>query len=108
LKKLLDAGIIVAYRLGIDFNKIGYFLYKVNIELNQFESVDGIVKYIKSNPHFIYICKSIGYVDLEVGFVLRNTHELRQIMEDVSSRFPEAIKDYSYFSIVKVHKTWGF
>jgi Lrp/AsnC family leucine-responsive transcriptional regulator len=108
LKKLLDEGIIIAYRLGIDFKKIGYFWYKVNIELNQFESIDGIVNYLKANPHFSYICRSIGYVDLEVGLILRNTHELRQIMEDVSSRFPDAIKDYSYFYIVKYHKAFGF
>ena len=108
MKKLLDEGIIIAYRLGIDFKKIGYFVYKVNIELNQFESVDKIVNYLKSNPYFTYICKSIGFVDLEIGFVLRNTHELREIMEDVSSRFPDAIKDYSYFYVVKYHKTFGF
>ena len=31
LKKLIESAIIIAYRLGIDFKKIGYFVYKVDI-----------------------------------------------------------------------------
>ena len=64
LKKLIELDIIIAYRIHIDFQKIGYYTYKVDIELNQFDKVDNILKYIKSNPNFIYICKTIGYVDL--------------------------------------------
>ena len=108
LKKLIKSGIIVAYRLDIDFQKIGYFVYKVDIELNEFDKIDSILDYLYSVPFFVYICKSIGYVDLEVGFNLRNTYQLHQIMEDIARRFPKAIKNYTYFSVIKTHKTYGF
>lgn len=107
LKKLRELDIIIAYRLQIDFPKIGYYNYKVDIELNQFDKVDNILKYITSNPNFEYTCKTIGYVDLEVGFYLNTSYQLNQIMENLSSKFPGAIKNYTYFSVMKTYKDWG-
>jgi Lrp/AsnC family transcriptional regulator for asnA, asnC and gidA len=109
LKKLKESDIIIAYRLQIDFSKIGYYNFKVDIELNQFDKVDSILNYIKSNPNFEYMCKTIGYVDLEIGFFLNNSYQLNQIMEDLSSKFPDAIKNYTYFSEIETFKDYdGF
>jgi DNA-binding Lrp family transcriptional regulator len=107
LKKLRELDVITAYRLQIDFSKIDYYNYKVDIELNQFDKIDNILKYIKSNPNFEYMCKTIGYVDLELGFYLNNSYQLNQIMENLSSKFPGAIKNYTYFSVMKTYKDWG-
>jgi DNA-binding Lrp family transcriptional regulator len=107
LKKLMELDIIIAYRINIDFPKIGYYVYKVDIELNQFDKVENILKYIKSNPNFEYICKTIGYVDLEIAFILSSSYQLNQILEDLSSKFPDAIKNYTYFSIIKINKAYG-
>ena len=108
LKKLKESDIIIANRLNIDFPKIGYYIFKVDVDLNQFDKVDNIFNYIQSNPNFSYICKTIGYVDLEFAFLLNNSYQLNQIMEDLLSRFPDVIKNYSYFTIIKKHKAYGF
>ena len=108
LKKLKELDILIAYRLEIDFSKIGYYLYKVDIDLNSFDKIDKIISLIKSNPNFSYTCKTIGYVDLEVAFYLKNTFELNQIMEDLLERFPDAIKNYTYYTFIKTHKAYGF
>jgi Lrp/AsnC family leucine-responsive transcriptional regulator len=109
LKKLKELNIIKAYRIQIDFSKLGYYRYKVDIELNQFDKIDNILKYIKSNPNFTYICRTIGYVDLEIVFLLNNSYQLNQIMEDLSSKFPDCIKNYSYFSVIETYKDYvGF
>lgn len=106
LRKLMELDIIIAHRLHIDFQKIGYFFYKVDIELNHFDKLDNIIKYIKSNPNFVYFCKTIGYVDLEIGFCLNNSYQLNQIMEKLLSKFPDAIKNYTYFSTIKIYKNY--
>jgi len=106
LKKLIESDIIIAYRLHINFQKIGYFAFKVDIELNQFDKIDDILKYFKLNPNFIYFCKTIGYVDLEISFYLNNSYQLNQIMEEISKKFPDAIKNYTYFSTLKVYKDY--
>jgi len=92
--------------LQIDFQKIGFYPFKVDIELNRFDEINNIIKYIKSNPNFTYFCKTIGYVDLEIAFFLNNSYRLNQIMEDLSKKFPDAIKNYSYYSVIKTYKDY--
>jgi DNA-binding Lrp family transcriptional regulator len=106
LKKLNESEVILSYRLNLNFPKLGYFPFKVDIELNQFDKIDKILGYIKSNQNFTYLCKTIGYVDLEIAFLLNNSYQLNQIMEDLSNKFPNAIKNYSYFSVIKTYKDY--
>jgi DNA-binding Lrp family transcriptional regulator len=106
LKKLMESDIIIAYRLHIDFTKMGYYIYKVDIELNRFDEINKIINYIESNPNLVYRMGTIGYVDLEISFLLNNSIQLNQIMEDLSSKFPGAIKNYSYFIGVKTYKDY--
>ena len=47
---------------------------------------------------------SLGYVDLELTFILNNAIQLHQILEDLSLKFPDAIQNYKYFSIINTHK----
>ena len=108
LKKLKELDIIIAYRLEIDFSKIGYYMYKVDIDLSDFDKIDHILKYVKSNQNFKFFFKTIGYVDLEFGFYLNNAYQLNQIMEDLSSKFPDAIKNYTYSTSIRRYKAYGF
>jgi DNA-binding Lrp family transcriptional regulator len=107
LKKLMDSNIIIAFRLHIDFTKLGYYVYKVDIELNQFDKMEDILRYIKSLPNLFCIMKTIGYVDLEITFLLNNSYQLNQIMEDLSSKFPDVIKDYSYYIGIKTYTDYA-
>ena len=106
LKKLIDSSIIMVYRLHIDFTKIGYYVYKVDIELNRFDVIKKIINYIESNPNLICRMGTIGYVDLEIAFLLNNSIQLNQIMEDISNKFPDAIKNYSYYIGIKTYKDY--
>ena len=108
LKKLINSDLIIGYRTNIDFTKLGFYVYKVDIELNQFDKLDKIIKYIEANPNLIEIIKTIGYVDIEACFVLNNTYQLNQIMEYMSSKFPDSIKKYTYFITINEHKVYGF
>ena len=108
LKKLIESKIIIAYRISTDLTKLGYYQYKVYIELNRYEELGKIIKFLEDNPNFVELVKTIGYVDLEVAFVLNNSFQLHQIIEDLSNRFPNAIKNYSYMSWIKVYKAYIF
>lgn len=107
LKKLMDSDIIIGYTINVNLPKFGYYWYKADIELNQFNQLDKIIKYIEANPNLFYIFGTIGYVDLELIFVLNNPYQLNQIMEDLSSKFTDAIKNYTYISVIKTHKAYG-
>lgn len=103
INNLEKSGIIKAYRVGIDFLKIGFRDYKVDIILKSPKDYNKILKFIESNPNLHRIIKTIGYVDIELVFVLENVDRLHQIMGDLSNKFPDAIKNYSYTSTIKTY-----
>jgi DNA-binding Lrp family transcriptional regulator len=104
IKKLVKTGVIMRYSIDIDWQKIGYRWYNADIVLKDNEKRQKIVDYIENNPNLDLRMTSLGYVDLELGFCLNNANQLHQIMEDLSSKFPDSIKNYKYFSNTKTHK----
>ena len=106
LKKLIESNLILAHRLHIDFTKLGYYIYKLDIELNRFDEINKIINFIESNPNLVCTMATIGYVDLEVSFLLNNSFQLNQIMGELSNRFPDVIKNYSYYVGIKEYKDY--
>jgi Lrp/AsnC family leucine-responsive transcriptional regulator len=101
---LVNTGVIQRFTIHIDWPKIGYQWYKADIILKDVGQNQKIVEYIEHNPHLLHRIASLGYVDLELTFALHNANQLHQIISDMSVKFPEAIKNYKYFSITQTHK----
>lgn len=104
LKKLLDLGIILRFSITIDWKKIGYNWFKVDLFLKEYKQLNHIKKYVEMNPHLAYIDKSLGYADLELELIVENMNHLRKIIEDLYATLPKVIRNYSYFEIIKNHK----
>ncbi len=104
IKRLAKTGVIVHYTINIDWPKIGYQYFKADIVLKDTEKRQKIVEYMENNPNLLWRVASLGYVDLELTFYLNNANQLHQIMGDLSSKFPDAIQNYKYFSIPETHK----
>jgi DNA-binding Lrp family transcriptional regulator len=104
IKRLRKLDVIQAYRVNINYSKLGYHLFKVNISLNNYSSRNSIINYIRINPHLIMIDKSIGYYDLELDLLLKNLDHLREIMNDLMTKFPQEIKYYSFVHDPIKHK----
>jgi len=104
IKQLEKKDIIQGYRVNINYEKIGYHLFKVNIMLNNYLKRGQIINHIKYNPHLIMIDKAIGYYDLELDFLLKDLNQLRNIMDEITSTFPDDIKNYSFVHDPITHK----
>lgn len=105
IKKYMNAGIILKFSAHIDWMKIGYRPFLIEISLKNYVQKYEIMEHIRKNPNIFFIMQTLGRnVDLEFEFILRNVTELHQIIKDLSSRFPESIKNYKYFSTLKIHK----
>jgi Lrp/AsnC family transcriptional regulator for asnA, asnC and gidA len=104
IKNLIKIGIILGFRLNIDFTKLGYNWYRADVIFKQRDNIQKIINYIQANPNFISLSKSLGYVDLELNFFLQDVNRLHKFMENLTIKFPDAIKSYTYFSITKSHK----
>jgi DNA-binding Lrp family transcriptional regulator len=107
IKKLIKSGVISVYGIDVDWPKIGYQWYKADIVLKDPEKRQKIVGYIENNPNLLFKILSLGYVDLELAFTLNNINQLHQIMEDLSMKIPDSIRNYKYFSVTKTHKFEG-
>jgi DNA-binding Lrp family transcriptional regulator len=104
IKKLIEKEVIQWFRTSIDFTKLGYQWYKVDIILKDQKKLSQIVNYLSNNPNFIAVDKTLGYVDLELEFYLHNISEIHKIMEDLSIKFPNSIRQYAYVYVVKTHR----
>jgi Lrp/AsnC family transcriptional regulator for asnA, asnC and gidA len=104
IKKLIKMDIIQGFRVDIDFLKLGYQFFKVNINLNDYNERGNIISYIRNNPHLVMVDKSIGYYDLELDFWITDLDSFHQIMDDLTKNFPLAIKNYTYVHNAKLYK----
>jgi len=108
IKKLIDREIIQWFRTSIDFTKLGYRWYKVDIVLRDLKKLPQIMNYVSLNPNFVGRDVTLGYVDLELEFYLKNISEIHQIMEDLSVNFPNTIRNYSYVYVIETYRTEYF
>jgi len=104
IKKLMKLDVIQGFRVEIDYAKLGYQFFKININLSNYNDRGRMISYIKYNPHLIMIDKSIGYHDLELNLWVENLNQLHQIMDDLSNKFPNSIRNYSYVHDPVIHK----
>ena len=107
IKTLVNCKIIRGFRVNLDFSKLGYQYHNVQIMLKDYSKRRQIVSYIKENPFLGDIIKSIGLADLQFELFLKDRIQLHQILEDLSEKFPNSIKNYFYFCITNSHK-WNF
>ena len=97
IKKLTKMGVIQAYRVNIDHSLLDYYLYKANITLNKYNIRGDMIRYIKKNHHLILIDETAGFADLELDFIVDSARQFHCIIDDLSTRFPNSIKNYNYF-----------
>lgn len=107
IKQLKESGVIKAFRIDLALSKLGYHRYKVDIVLKDYKKLHKIIQYIEKNPYLDEIILSIGYVDLELIFILKNPNQLHEIMKNLQIKFPNTIKNYVYFSAIQTYK-WSW
>ncbi|EMR74408.1 transcriptional regulator [Thermoplasmatales archaeon SCGC AB-539-N05] len=104
IKKLQKLEIIQGFRTNINYSKLGYQQFKVNIHLKDYSKIDQILNYILQNPNLIYIDRSAGFADLELEFHFKTLEEMHNIIKDIIVKFPGIIKNYTFFNYTKINK----
>ena len=104
LKKLIGQKVIVGFRPIFDLNALGREYYKVDLWLRRFENADKIRQHILSHPEVAYTERSIISSDLEFDIETRNFDSFISIMDSFKRKFPEDIRDYSYYSLIRNYK----
>ena len=96
LKKLIDQEVIKNFTIAPDKTKLGYEQYDIQFTFEQTnkEKEQRLIHYLYSHPNINFYYKPLGPWDLEVGIFVRNPGELRKILLEMRTSFPDLIKIY--------------
>lgn len=104
LKNLISKKVIVGFRPIFNLHALGREYFKVDIWFSKFDRAQEIIQTIISHPEVAYTERSIILSDLEVDIETKNFESFTAIMDFFQEKFPEDIRDYSYYSLVKNYK----
>ena len=102
-KNLIKNGIIKAFRVSIDYSKLGVYHYRVYIYLKEHKKLNHIINYLEDKPYLQCLNVTVGWGDIEPEFIVKNFDELSNIMEEINFKFPNVIKKYSFLITDKYH-----
>jgi DNA-binding Lrp family transcriptional regulator len=101
IKKLKKKRIIKGYGLDIDFTKLGYDFFHVDIDFKRYKEIYKLIEYVKRNPFLFCIENNIGISDISLQFYLKDSNQLHEILEDISIKIPDSIKSIKYHRVIK-------
>ena len=104
IRKLIQAGVIQSFRANIDYAKIGYQYFKADIYLKDYSARNKIIAYVTLDPHLISINETTGSSHLELEFHLPSLSHLHNLMNEINTTFPNAMRNYKYFNFQHIHK----
>jgi len=104
IKRLEKLRVILGFSVELDLEKLGYQVWKVDFYLSEYTKLNHIVKYIEQNPLLYSVDYTIGYADLELELNVTDISQLHEIIEDLHSKFPKIIRNYTFFRGIKFYK----
>ncbi|MEM0493396.1 MAG: winged helix-turn-helix transcriptional regulator [Candidatus Thermoplasmatota archaeon] len=104
INNLIKNGVIQAFRVYIDIYKLGLGKFVINIYLKDKKQKKLLINYLKDIPNLEYIDISLGWADIQLELVLENTYRLNSILDDVFTKFPNAIKKQTLMLSENYHK----
>lgn len=104
IKKMINNGIIKDFRLILDLQKIGYYWYKIELQLDDLNIKKSMLEYFHRHPNIIYAYETISENDLELEMEVKSYEEFRTILDDIRSLFGKSIKKYHHLLWYKEHK----
>ncbi len=110
IKKLEKENIILGYRLMLNYPLLDFLHYRVFLHLENITETKekSIIQFLKLTNEVVSVTKTIGYCDLEFRAIVKNVHELYNLMENIRKQFPDIIKDYDTILYYKFHNTLNY
>lgn len=104
MKKMMEQKIIEGFRAMIDISKIGYYWYKIEFMLTDYSKKQQMLNFFAIHPHIVYAYESTAQADLEVELEVESYEQFRQILNEIRTKFDDAIESYKHLLWYKEHK----
>ena len=107
IKELEKKKVILSYRAEIDFSKLGYENYFLEVHTHNGKDVEKIESQMKLNKNCIYSVIGLFGADIEIECEFKNKKELQKFIAKLKKDF-KSIKKIKYCSTLKYFKTKYF
>ena len=104
INNLIKKDIIKAFRVNIDYSKLGLQHHKIDIYLKEHKQRMSIIEYLTTKPCLQCLNVAIGWADIEMEIVIKDISEIDNIINELNSKFPNSIRKHTFWIGEKVHK----
>lgn len=101
-----EKGIILGYRIAVDFNKLGLEFFKAIIYFKSLSNEDerSLFEWMRQNPNSLYYIRSLAPWEVEFEFVVESYQQFNKIINELRKRFPHVISHYEH--IIMIYENW--
>ena len=104
IKQLEKKKVILAYKALIDYNKLGYQYYKIDLDLEDTSIIKTLQQFCIEHPNIIYEDRTFGGSDFEFDIEVKNHKEMKKIIQQIKTKFPKIIRTIQYYKAERIHK----
>jgi len=104
IDNLIKKKVILGFKVLLDLEKIGYYWYKVEMQLSDIKIKKQMLDYFQQHPNIVYAYETISENDIEFELEVQSHDEFRKILEEIKKVFGKSIKKDHYFIWYKEHK----
>lgn len=106
IRKLEEKGIILNYRIAVDFNKLGLEFFKAIIYFRKLSEKDekSLFEWMRTNPNSLYYIRSLAPWEVEFEFAVESYQQFNSIINELRKRFPHVIRNYEH--LIMIHEEW--
>jgi DNA-binding Lrp family transcriptional regulator len=110
VRSLEKSGIILGYRVFIDYQLLGFLHYRVFLHMENFtDDVERrVIGFLKRHRACVSVTKTIGYCELEFRPVVRSVGEFYGLMDELRREFSDYLKEYESIIYYKMHDVWNY
>lgn len=104
IKNLERKGIIAGYTISLDWKKLGWELYGLQLKIIKFENEinNKLISHFKKNKRVLFYYKYRGGVwDYDMGIIVKDTEELREYINEFRTSFSDLVKISDASAILK-------
>lgn len=106
IKKLEEKGIILNYRIAVDFNKLGLEFFKAIIYFRTLSKKDesALFEWMRTHPKALYYIRSLAPWEVEFEFAVESYQEFNLIISDLRKKFPHVIRNHEH--LIMCYEAW--
>ncbi|HIH10086.1 MAG TPA: winged helix-turn-helix transcriptional regulator [Candidatus Diapherotrites archaeon] len=104
--KMEEKGIIVGYRIAVDFNKLGLEFFKAILYFKSLSEKDekALYEWMRVHPNSLYYIRSLAPWEAEFEFAVESYQHFNSIINELRRKFPQVIRNYEH--LIMIYESW--